>query len=299
MAPATEGGSVDWAAAAAIYENGKNQVRGDATLRSLAAIPNDNVYAVFPKGAAVYSSSDFMNDLVRAGLNGTGIAEDLSDNARRQIVDKGIQMVLFAKALQELEAAATRVAEGNTADADGAPHAVDEAWAAVAGPNEADGSRPHGLLNTATSREGNFGLEGQLRPPLDQAFVDALAAARAGDSAAFTAAHAQIKGYLNSIFYLASLRYAATLAGDETAEDRAVHLAEGRTFYQSIRAHVASGSPAAAATVEAAYTRDPGEAYPASETEAVYAALNEAAVLEALAIPDGLVVLEPRSSGTA
>jgi hypothetical protein len=56
---------------------------------------------------------------------------------------------------------------------------------------------------------------------------------------------------------------------------------------------VASGSPAAAATVEAAYTRSPQEPFPAAETTRVYAALNEAAVIQALGIPAALVVRNP------
>ncbi len=292
LAPATAGNAVDWAAASAIYENGKNQERPEG-LRSLASMPNEAVHAVFPNGAAVYGEADFINAIVRGGLNGNGRGAGVSDNARRQLVDKGIQMLLYAKVLQEIESARMRVAEGNTDDASGAPHAVDEAWGAIAGVAEADGSRPYGLLSTASSREANFGLDGKLRLPLEEALVGAQAAARAGDLDAFNAAAAAVRGHLNATFYLASLRYATSLLGDETAADREVHLAEGWTFFQTIRAQVASGATGAAETVAAAYSREPAAPYPTSERDAVYAALNEIAVLAALAIPDDLIVRNP------
>ncbi|MGH2377199.1 MAG: hypothetical protein ACRDGT_01845 [Candidatus Limnocylindria bacterium] len=292
MAPAAQGEPVDWAAAKAIYENGKNQLRADGA-RSLASIPNDAVHAIFPNGAAVYGRPDFINAIVRDGLDGTGRAQGVSDNARRQMVDKGIQMLIYGKALQEMEAAKTRVAEGNTDNARGAPHAVDEAWGAVAGAPDNNLNRPYALLQTASGREGNFGLEGKLRDPLVAAFVASLAAAQEGDAAAFETAHEQVKGYLNTIFYLGSLRYVKELEGDDTAADRQTHLAEGWTFWQTIRAAVAQASPSAAETVEAAYTRSPDEAFPSSVTAEVYEALNDPAVIQALGIPSDVVVRTP------
>jgi hypothetical protein len=47
--------------------------------------------------------------------------------------------------------------------------------------------------------------------------------------------------------------------------------------------------------VQAAYSRNPNEAFPSSETTAMYAALNEAPVLQALAIPASLIVRTPPS----
>lgn len=293
MAPATQGNPVDWAAAKAIYENGKNQLRADGTARSLASIPNDAVHAIFPNGAAVYGRPDFINAIVRDGLDGTGRGQGASDNARRQMVEKGIQMLMYGKALQEMGAAKTRVGEGKTDNSTGAPHAVDEAWGAVAGAPDNNLNRPHGLLQTAAGREANFKVEGKLRDPLVKALVDALAAAQKGDVAAYDKAHAEVKGYLNSIFYLGALRYVKQLEGDATAADRETHLAEGWTFWQTVRAAVAQASPGAAETVESAYTRSPGEAFPSSVTTQVYEALNQDAVIQALGIPSALVVRTP------
>jgi hypothetical protein len=293
MQPATQGQPVDWAAVTAIYANGKNQTRADGTARSLASIPNDAVQAVFPNGATVYGRANFIDLMIRDGLNGTGRAQGISDDARRQIVDKGIQMLIYGKALQEMDAAKTRVAQGNTDNATGGPHAVDEAWGAIAGSPDNNGARPHSLLQTATGREGNFKLEGKLRAPLESALVAALAAAQKGDVAAFDKAYAETRGYMNTIFYLGALRYVKTLEADTTAAQRQGHLAEGWTFWQTIRATVAQASPSAAQTVEAAYTRNAAEAFPATETARVFAALNEPAVLTALGVPAALQVKTP------
>jgi hypothetical protein len=293
MAPAAQSQPVDWAAATAIYENGKNQVLSNGSIRSLASMPNDSVQAVFPNGAAVFGRTNFIDALIRDGLNGTGRGSGASNNTRRQIVDKGIQMLLYGKALQELDAARTRVTQNNLDNATGAPHAVDEAWAAMAGAPSADNTFPHGLLATASGREANFILEGRLRNPLESVFIATQQAAQRGDIASFDRAHAELKGYLNAIFYLGTLRYVKVLEGDATPADRETHLAEGWTFWQTIRPLVAEASPSAAQTVESAYSRSPNDAFPADVTAAVYQALNEPAVIQALAIPNSLVVRTP------
>ncbi|MPZ47960.1 MAG: hypothetical protein GEU75_01360 [Dehalococcoidia bacterium] len=293
MAPAAQRQPVDWAAARAIYEDGKNQVQASGSLRSLASIANDAVQAMFPGGASVYGRADFINALVRDGLNGAGRGQGASDIARRQIVDKGIQMLMYGKALQELDAARTRVSQGNLDNNTGAPHAVDEAFASIAGAPDSSGDFPNGLLATAQGREEDFAFEGRIRNALEEAFNEALAASQSGDLGAFDRAHTGIKGRLNAIFYLGALRYPTVLQTAGTAAERELHLAEGWTFWQTIRATVAAASPGAAETVEAIYNRGPEEAFPASETAAVYAALNEPAVLQALAIPDELIARTP------
>jgi hypothetical protein len=296
MAPATMGQPVDWAAVRAIYEQGKNVVRTDGTLRGIKAFATDAaVLAAFPNGASVYGQADFLDAMIMEPLTGAGRAQGLSDNARRQLVDKGIQVIFYGKAMQEMDSAKSRVEMGNLDNNTGASHAVDEAWGLLAGAPAADGSLPNGLLATAVGREGNFRLEGKLRNPLEDAMVAALKASQEGNRTAFNNAYAQVRGHLNAIFYLGALRYAKEIENDTTAENRAVHMAEGGTFYQAIRATVASGSSSAAQRVQAAYSRNPNEAFPAVETAAIYSALNEAPVLQALAIPAALVVRTPPS----
>lgn len=293
MAPASQGQPVDWAQATAIYQEGKNQTRADGTVRSLASIPNDDVQKMFANGASVYGRPNFIDAMIRDGLNGTGRGQGLSDDSRRQIVDKGVQMLMYGTALQELSAARTRIEQKNLDNNAGAPHAVDEAWAIVAGAPDNNGARPHALLQTATSREGNFKLDGKIRRPLETSFMSAQKTARTGDPAAFDRAYSEVKSYLNSIFYLGTLRYAKVLEGDVEAAARETHLAEGWAFFQTIRATVASASPSAVRTVEDAYSRSPGEAFPASATTSIYSALNEPGVIRALGIPASVVVTTP------
>lgn len=288
-----EGKPADWAKAREIYEKGKNQLRADGTARPLVSIPSDSVHAIFPNGAAVYGRPDFINALIRDGLNGTGRAQGLPDDARRQVVDKGIQMLMYGKSLQELAAARTRVEQKNLDNNTGAPHAVDEAWAAAAGSPDNNGNRPYALLQTARGREGNFKLEGKIAEPLEAAFVAALVASQKGDLAAFDKAHGEIKGLMNTIFYLASLRYVKSLEGATTETQRQVPLVEGWTFFQTIRPLVAQASANAAKAVEDAYNRPANAAFPVSVTTAVYQALNEPAVLQALGIPAALQVKTP------
>jgi hypothetical protein len=128
---------------------------------------------------------------------------------------------------------------------------------------------------------------------MEAAFVAALEATRQGNKDAFNQAFERGKGYLNAIFYLASLRYVKVLEADTTAAARQAHFAEGSAFFQTIRAAVAAASPSAAQTVEAAYSRNPNEPFPASVTIQVYAALNEPSVLQALGIPADLQVKTP------
>jgi hypothetical protein len=293
MAPAAEGRPVDWAAATAIYETGRNQRRPDGTLRSMASLAGDAEQAAFPNSAGVHGRPNFIDALIRDGLNGTGRAQGLSDEARRQVVDKGLQMLIYAKAVQELSAAGALLQQGNTDNANGAPHAVDEAWAAVAGAPDQNGLRSYALLETALDREANFRLNGKLRDPLESAFAAVQAAAQVGDVAAFNRLRDEVRGYLNAIFYLGTLRSTKLAEGDTTEAQRQAHLAEGGTFFQAIRAAVAAASPSAAETVEAVYARSPSQAFPSSETTRVYAALNEPAVLQALRIPSLLVVRAP------
>jgi uncharacterized cupredoxin-like copper-binding protein len=281
----------DWEGTAAIYENGKNFVRDDGTLRSLQSLAvSEEVLAIFPNGAQVYGNQQFLDTHIQAGLDGSGRGEGLSDEARGQLVDKGIQAVLYAKALQEIESARTRTAEGNTDNESGAPHAVDEAAAIYLGAKNEEGERAYSLSNTARSREGNFGLEGKLDEPLQMELVTLQRAAQAGDLAAFEAAEARVRGYLNTIFYLAMLRYAGSTL-DAAVTDRPVPMAEGWAFYQTLRATVAQASPETADRINELFSGAP-ESVPDTMVTEVYDGLNSPAVLEALGVPAELQVTQ-------
>lgn len=212
LAPAKEGGAVDWAAVGQIFTEGGASTKSDGSVRTLAALS--------PDSAAVPA--------VEAALAG---ASGLSDAARAQQVDKGMVVILSEKVLDELDTAAGKVAEGNTDAATGAPHNVDEAYAFYT----AEGQGP---AATADKREQTPELEGKVRQPVVDALASAQTAAAAGDAAALTQAAEQTASALNYIFYLAVHRYLEH-EGDEVKQ------AEGGAFYLAIQPLVSAASPAA------------------------------------------------------
>jgi len=279
----------DWAGAVAIYKDGKNSLHGDGTRRSLRSLAtSESVLAMFPNGEQVSRKPQFLDSNIQIGLNGTGRASDLSDGARRQLVDKGIQSVLYAKALQEIESARTRTAAGNTDDNSGAPHAVDEAAALYLGAVNEEGIRAFSLSATARSREGNFGLVGKLDVPLQIEFASLQQAARDGDLAAFEAAEAKVRGNLNAIFYLATLRYTNVTLEASIAE-RPIPMSEGWALYQTIRGSVAQASPQTADRINELFSGT-SESVPDSFVSEVYEGLNDPPVFKALGVPPHLQV---------
>ena len=284
---ARNGEAVDWMAVTALYEDGGNSVKGDGSLRTLESLASsDSVLAQFPGGTDLDAN-------VRAALTGVWLGESIDDLTRRQLVNKGLQAIMYGKTLQELAAARAKIEQGSTADAGGAPHNVDEAWAFYTGAPDLQGKRKYSIARTARSREGNFGLEGRVDTPLQQALGRALEAARAGDIDRFDAAASASRGYLNTIFYLATLRYGKRVMDDEDAAGRKIHLAEGWAFYQAIRPAVANASADSASIVEGHFTRDASGSVSAEDVERLYAALNEAAVIQALGIPANVRVTSP------
>lgn len=286
LSNAKSGEPVDWEEITSIYENGRNSVKGDGSMRTLHSLAtSSSVLAEFPGDIDLEAN-------VRTGLDGQWLGETVDDNARRNLVDKSNQAIIYGKVNQELTSARNQLAEGNTDDASGAPHKVDEGWAFYVG-LPGDGSFPYSISATARKREGNFGLEGMVDAPLQQALATALEASRTGDLGAFDAAAAEARGYLNTIFYLATLRYGAIVFNDDNEVARKIHLAEGWAFFQPIHAAVASASSASASTVEEHFTRDAADTVPGADVVRLYAALNTDAVISALGIPAGVRVTSP------
>ena len=278
-------GPPDWARALAIYEQGKNAIRPNGTPRPLAGLPNDAVHAVFPDGPAVYGRQNMIDGVIREGLNGTGRAAGLSDDARRRIVDNGLLMLFYATALQEFSASQTRL-EANAANP---TVPLDETFAILAGAPEGN-ARPYALFAVASDREKDFKLDGKVSAPLEAALVAARTAVRTNDRAAFRSAYAEGKGYINAIFYLSTLQSVRAAERDTTPAARQATLAEGWAYWQSIRAATAGGSRQAASEIEVALTRDPTAPWLAADATRVYASLNEPAVLAALGIPPSLQI---------
>ena len=230
---------------------------------------------------------------VEDGLTGVWLGEDIDDATRRQIINKGIQAVIYGKVLQEVAAARAKVVDGNIDDASGAPHNVDEAWAFYVGVPGPEGDYPYGVSATARSREANFGLEGMVDAPLQQALATVLEASRSGNLTSYDAAAEEVRGYLNTIFYLATLRYGARVMDDEDAVGRKIHLAEGWAFYQPIHPAVSGASMSSASTVEGHFTRNAANPVSSEDVDQLYAALNTEKVISALGIPVGVRVTSP------
>ena len=286
---AIDGRPVDWTRATQFYESGRNQKRADGSIRSLASLADADAHSIFPDGAKVFGRANFIDAMIRDGLTGTGSAAGLPDDARRQYVDRGVSMVIYARALQSMGRAKAAL----DAKGPGAPAALDEAWAYVTGVVDSDGQRPFGLLQTAINLETDLKLNGKLSRPLEAAFITSLAAAQKGDIATFDKYTTEARGELAAIFYLATLKPAKMLEGASNVDARASLLADGWTAFQPIRATVVIASASAASTVQSAYTKPPSSAWAGADTQAVYQALNEASVLQALGIPAPLQLKQP------
>lgn len=198
-------------------------------------------------------------------------------------------MVIYARALQSMGRAKAAL----DAKAPGAPAALDESWAYITGVVDGDAQRPFGLLQTAINLETDLKLNGKLSRPLEAAYITALAAAQKGDVATFDKYTTEARGELAAIFYLATLKPAKALEGASNVEARASLLADGWTAFQPIRASVTVVSAGAATNVQSAYSKPPSGAWTAADTQAVYQALNEASVLQALDIPAPLQLKQP------
>jgi len=282
--PALDGRPVEWERATALYAQGKNQRRADSTLRPLAALAVEAMPAAFPDAARVYGREGFLDAMIREGLSGTGRAQGLSDNARREIVDRGVQAVLYGQAMQQLALAQSRAAAKDAT----AAAALDQAWAFAAGAPDSDGFRAYALIRKATEREADFKLTGRIAQPLEERFIAALEAIQRGDTAAAERTIVEVRGTLNAVAVLSTLRPARPLQLEDDAADRGVLLVEGRTAFAAIRAQVTAASADAAKAIEAAYDRPADQPFPADEVTRVYAALNNPAVVQALAIPPAL-----------
>jgi hypothetical protein len=195
----------DYAAAAEVWEKGKNSKKEDGSVRTLGG----------------FVEGDQTGRLVVQALEGNGAAVDLNDEQRRQWVDKGMLAALEAKVLDEVDTAIEKAGAGETDAAEGAPHNVDEAWAFFAANGE-------GLAATAAKREADF--EGaEIVKPAVAALSVAQKAAVGGDANALKAAREDLRGAMNRMFALAVTKYANEAVEDEVAA------AEGAAFAWGLR----------------------------------------------------------------
>jgi hypothetical protein len=94
----------------AIYERGKNFRTPAGELRSLRAFARADARArEFPEAAAFYGSGTFLDAPVVQAIAGVGSASGYSPAQRRQVIQKGIQRILYYHVLQELSAALPKI----------------------------------------------------------------------------------------------------------------------------------------------------------------------------------------------
>jgi hypothetical protein len=164
----------------------------------------------------------------------------------------------------------------------------------LAGAADPNGNRNNALLATAAAREEDFMLLGKLAGRIESTLVDVARDAQQGDKREFAESAEALKGRLNGIFYLSTLRHATLPGRDATTANREMHLAEGWASFQPIRATVTAASPGAAQTIESAFSQPANEEFPAGLTKQVYDALNQPDVLRALGIQSEIQVATPR-----
>jgi hypothetical protein len=218
LAPAKDGGTVDWAAVSAVFTKGGASKKGDGSFRTLGAL------------AEGHPATDVVTKALAGGA---------SDAVRAQAVDKGITVILADKVVGELAAAAEKVAAKELDPKDGAPHNVDEAWAFFT-------AQDQGPALTADKRAKDFSLAGKVREPILAALTAAQSAAAAGDAAALERATLDVRAGLDYVFYLATHKY-LDHGGD------AVKQAEGAAFYLGIADRVRTTAPAADKAIAAAF----------------------------------------------
>lgn len=295
IAVARDGRPIDWSAATALYEKGKNSKRPDGSLRSLAATAaDDDVLAQFPNGEKVFGTKDFLDANVRAGLAGSGRGKGLSDEARGELVKKGSLVILYGAVLDELQDARIKIVNGNTGPTVGAPHNVDEAWAFYAGAADDKSARPYALAAVALAREANFNAKGKLDGEIQEELQEAQEKAAKGDLAGFDKEVAEVRQRLNAVFYLSTLQEFNEALEDTQTAPRQKHLAEAWAYWQALRPIVAGVSSSRAGAVEAVFARDGSQPVTKADVDQVYGALNSEDVLKALGVSRELAIQPPR-----
>ena len=256
-AAAAAGPPVDWAAVTAHLRAGQEPEarRRHRPLARLAS-PTTPSTRCSPTARASTAARLHRRDRSATASPAPAAAPGLSTTPAATSSTRASSCSIYGKALQELDAAKTRIAEGNLDNDTGAPHAVDEAWAAVAGA----AGRQRRLAATRSSGDraqprDQLQPQGKVRNPLEAAFTNALdGSSQRATLPPSTAPHAEIKGYLNAIFYLGALRYAKAGRDDQTPRPRArLHSLRAGPSGRRSAPLVAQASPSAAQTVEDAF----------------------------------------------
>jgi hypothetical protein len=272
-------GELDFDEAARIYAEGGNSLNGDGSARTLQGFATgERDEPLWDTAVEHFGSESYLDDFVTEALEGTGGFADATEGARRQAVTKAVQYhIPVMWAFHEIDAAAEKLAAGETDPASGAPHNVDEAWAFLHG--EAPDCAPY----LAGSRRGEEFGTGEAANEEALAANEAMRdAAVEGDEAAFEEAYDRFVDAVLVPYVQGALKYSQVTADDVAAGDAeaaAAHQAEGLAFWRVAAPFVAEVDPEAAAEVDAVFdvtttpTEDAGERV-AAALEDVYAELG-------------------------
>ena len=241
---------IDWSAVEKLYTEGKNSVKSDGSIRTIAGYARNDSRseAIWDDYTSYYDDQTWLDTFVTNAIEGTGPFAGESDAVRKQGAQKGIQnQIMISWAIHELVAAMAKAEDGNFDAASGAPHNWDEAWAFYHGENPNGG--PHA---TADKRGGNFGTSTLVNNGILASMNSGRDALIDGDVDAAQAAMDEIIKQIRITYIQASIRYASKIGSDlesGDAEKARVHQAEGLAFYRVIEPMVAEADAEAAATI--------------------------------------------------
>ncbi|GBF96708.1 hypothetical protein Rsub_09450 [Raphidocelis subcapitata] len=267
----------DFAAAKAIYTQGKNSKKSDGKLRTLQGLARtagagEPFWDLYTKH---FKTPSFVDALATAALD--GVAPYTQPLARREVAAKAVEAGLMtAYMMHEMDEAGYKISELKEFDAkEGAPHNVDEVFALyVGGKTEC---APWTLANKRASAFGTCapGVGSKANAEMVKALAAAQAAAGKGDMKAFTAARSKVQSLLANIFVQATIEYASLMdknlaAGEPTDE----YQGEAYGFFSAIEPLVAQASASSAAAV--AKLLKPGTPAAPGTAAAVTAALEKA-----------------------
>jgi hypothetical protein len=249
-----------------IYEESKLARVGTQT-RLLRNFAREEARATeFPDEAAFFGSKTFLDDPVIEAINGTGSAAGYTPAQRGQVIQKGLQNIIYHWSARYMAQARGTLNPG----------LVDEGWAIYMGKETADGKYPDSISALAVLHETNFARPGALDVPLRQAMSRAQQAAISKNQAAYNAAEQDVYSRFNAIFYLGATYSLNEALKSAQAGNAAVHQVAGRSLYRAIQATVARADAAADKTVIAYYPAPPATLTAQLRDEAL-AAINRAA----------------------
>lgn len=275
VADALNGPTPGFAAAKAVYADGKNSRKSDGALRTLKGMATGS-YEEEPFWDAytkTFGSKNFADDAVSKALD--GVAPLTAPAARSAAAKRAVDALVMAYTMHELDEAAYKIKTGELSDASGAPHNVDEAFALYVG--EKTACSPWGLSNTRAALFGT--LETCSTSKANSAFVaaaaQAQAAARKGDIKAFLAARSKMQSAFAVTAVQGTLQYAADMEAARAAK-KPTDEAQAAAYYtfRTIEPLVAQASASSAEAIRKLLI--PGSRVVAGADAQVQAALEKA-----------------------